>query len=259
MDFLKPETVLDLKNIRQALIRMEDTIVFNLIERAKFPRQSSIYQAGAFAIPNFEGSFVDWILKEEEIVHAKVRRYESPDEVPFYPDDLPKPILPSIAYPPLLYPDPNKINVNDKIKEFYTHDIIPKLCREGEQAENLGSSSLCDVECLRSLSRRIHFGRFVAEAKFQSEQDRMIALIKARDAKGLDESITNAAVEKQVLARLKRKAETYGLDPSSSAADAAARRVDADTVVEMYKNWVIPLTKVVEVEYLLHRLDGLDL
>ena len=33
---MKPETVLDLANIRQALVRMEDTIVFDLIERSQF-------------------------------------------------------------------------------------------------------------------------------------------------------------------------------------------------------------------------------
>jgi chorismate mutase len=70
MDFLRPDTVMDLNNIRAVLIRMEDTIVFNLIERAKFPRQPSSYQKGGIAIPDFDGSFVDWILREEEIVHG---------------------------------------------------------------------------------------------------------------------------------------------------------------------------------------------
>ncbi|KAK9495915.1 chorismate mutase [Lipomyces doorenjongii] len=254
MDFLRPDTVMDLKNIRAVLVRMEDTIVFNLIERAKFPRQPSSYQKGGIAIPEFDGSFVDWILREEEIVHAKVRRYQSPDEVPFFPDDLPEPILPPISYPPVLYPHPNKVNVNDRIKDFYVSEIVPSICPEGEQKENLGSSSLCDVECLRSLSRRIHFGRFVAESKFLMERETMTAMIKAKDMAGLDAAITNSAVEKQVLARLKKKAETYGIDPNLMSSPNH-KKVDAGAVVAMYENWVIPLTKEVEVEYLLHRLD----
>ncbi|KAK9240522.1 chorismate mutase [Lipomyces kononenkoae] len=257
MDFLSPDTVMDISNIRAALIRMEDTIVFNLIERAKFPRQPSSYETGGISIPNFDGSFVDWILREEEIVHAKVRRYQSPDEVPFFPDDLPEPILPAISYPPVLFPHPNNLNANDRIKAFYVNDIVPSICPDGEQKENLGSSSLCDVECLRSLSRRIHFGRFVAESKFRMERAQMTALIKAKDTAGLEAAITNSAVEKQVLARLKKKAETYGIDPNLMAS-ASDKKVNADAVVAMYENWVIPLTKEVEVEYLLHRLDQQD-
>ncbi|KAK9368433.1 chorismate mutase [Lipomyces kononenkoae] len=254
MDFLSPDTVMDITNIRAALIRMEDTIVFNLIERAKFPRQPSSYENGGIRIPGFDGSFVDWILREEEIVHAKVRRYQSPDEVPFFPDDLPEPILPPISYPPVLFPHPNKVSVNDRIKAFYVNDIVPSVCADGEQKENLGSSSLCDVECLRSLSRRIHFGRFVAESKFRMEREEITALIKAKDRAGLEAAITNSAVEKQVLARLKKKAETYGIDPNLLSSPSN-QKVDADAVVAIYENWVIPLTKEVEVEYLLHRLD----
>lgn len=32
---------------------------------------------------------------------------------------------------------------------------------------NYGSSAMYDVFCLQALSRRIHFGKFVAEAKFR--------------------------------------------------------------------------------------------
>lgn len=100
-----------------------------------------------------------------------------------------------------------------------------------------------------------HIGRFVAEAKFLTEREHMTALIKAKDIEGLDAAITNKAVEKQVLARLKLKAETYGIDPMTPNAPGKATKVDAEVVVEMYENWVIPLTKKVEVEYLLNRLE----
>ncbi|KAK9457292.1 chorismate mutase [Dipodascopsis uninucleata] len=256
MDFLKPETVVDLNNIRTMLIRMEDTIVFNLIERAKFPVQSIIYRPGAIKIPNFNGSFLDWMLREEEIVHSRARRYESPDEIPFFPNDLDEPVLPEISYPPVLYPYPNKLNLNSRIKEFYVNEIVPSICLDGIQEENLGSTSLCDIECLRSLSRRIHFGRFVAEAKFLSEKEYMTELIKKKDVDGLMKAITNEAVEQQVLMRLKAKADTYGADPLQPNKDVA--KVKSQAVVSMYENWVIPLTKDVEIEYLLRRLDGLE-
>jgi chorismate mutase len=71
MDFLKSDTVLNLDNIRSGLIRMEDTIVFNLIERAQFYETPSIYDAGKIPIPDFDGSFLDWVILETEKMHSK--------------------------------------------------------------------------------------------------------------------------------------------------------------------------------------------
>jgi chorismate mutase len=86
----------------------------------------------------------------------------------------------------------------------------------------------------------------------------MTELIQRRDAKGLDDAITNAAVERQVLERLATKARAYGRDPSAGANEPPSKeadKVDVDAVVAIYRDIVIPLTKEVEVEYLLARLD----
>ena len=86
----------------------------------------------------------------------------------------------------------------------------------------------------------------------------MTELIKKRDIKGLCDAITNAAVEHQVLERLATKAMAYGRDPSigtNEPASNAADKVDVNAVVAIYRDIVIPLTKEVEVEYLLARLD----
>ena len=191
---------------------------------------------------------------------AKIRRYQSPDEYPFT-SDLPDPIIPPLQYPSLLHPN-QKVNVNHKIYTSYVKDILPQITQnlpdKGESYENYGSAAVRDVECLQTLSRRIHFGKFVAEVKFQSEREKMTRLIRNKDVKGLEDAITNEAVEEQVLQRLATKARTYGRDPSVGAEtlkSKAADRVDVKTVVAIYKDVVIPLTKEVEVEYLLARLD----
>jgi chorismate mutase len=152
--------------------------------------------------------------------------------------------------------------VNPKIYSSYIDDILPRITQnlpdKGESAENYGSCSVRDVECLQSLSRRIHFGKFVAEVKFQSEPEKMTELIKKKDVKGLDKAITNAAVERYVLERLAAKAMAYGRDPgacSNEPSSKAADKVDVNAVVAIYRDLVIPLTKEVEVEYLLARLD----
>lgn len=70
LNLLNPKTALDLGNIRYTLIRLEDTIIFNLIERAQFPLNRSVYVAGAVPLPDFEGSFLDWLLTEVERTHG---------------------------------------------------------------------------------------------------------------------------------------------------------------------------------------------
>jgi len=152
--------------------------------------------------------------------------------------------------------------VNDKIKASYIEQFLPEVCADfgrqdrGETEENYGSAATADINCLQALSRRIHFGKFVAESKFQTETERFTKLIKAGDREGIGAAITNEAVELKVLERLGLKARTYGTDPSIGA--EAPTKINADAVVKMYKNFVIPLTKEVEVEYLMQRLQPED-
>ncbi|XXG98237.1 hypothetical protein Hte_004560 [Hypoxylon texense] len=259
VDLKDASRALDLANIRFQLIRLEDTITFHLIERVQFPLNETIYKPGAIEIGQDKKlSFMDWYLQEQEKLQSLIRRYESPDEYPFFPEALQKPILKPLDYPKILHP--NSVNVNEKIKRFYTGRFLPAVCPDfgrpdrGESAENYGSSATCDIACLQALSRRIHFGKFVAESKFQSDPEGYTRMIKAGDRDGIGESITNAAVEKQVLARLGLKARTYGTDPSTNGAEDD-RKINVEAVVSMYRDFVIPLTKEVEVEYLMQRLD----
>jgi chorismate mutase len=168
---------------------------------------------------------------------ALVRRYQSPDEYPFFPEALQEPILKPLDYPQILHP--NDVSVNTKLKDSYTAHILPATCKQtdrgdrGENQENYGSAATCDVLCLQALSRRIHFGKFVAEAKFLKETERFVKLIKAEDRKGIDEAITDSKVEQKVLERLKLKAKTYGTDPENGGISAS--KVNADAVAAMYK------------------------
>ncbi|KAF2205470.1 chorismate mutase [Delitschia confertaspora ATCC 74209] len=258
IDLSDASKALDLANIRFQLIRLEDTITFHLIERVQFPLNQSMYIPGGIKIPNSNFSFFEWMFREQERLHSLIRRYQSPDEYPFFPDVLETPILKPLHYPQILHP--NDITVNDKIKDFYINHILPATCAQfgrpdrAEQQENYGSAAVEDVACLQALSRRIHFGKFVAEAKFQKETERFVKLIKTEDRKGIDEAITDAAVERKVLERLRLKAKTYGTDPDSGVDSPV--KINVEAVVAMYKDYVIPLTKEVEVEYLMERLKG---
>lgn len=177
------------------------------------------------------------MLREQESVQSLVRRYQSPDEYPFFPDALQTPILQPLHYPQILHP--NDVDVNKELKEKYINVILPSACRQfgredrGETEENYGSAATCDVALLQALSRRIHFGKFVAESKFQQETERFVNLIRTADRAGIDAAITNEKVEKKVLERLRLKAKTYGTDPSID--QGGEGKINLDAVVEMYK------------------------
>ncbi|KAF2459161.1 chorismate mutase [Lineolata rhizophorae] len=260
IDLSDAAKALDLANIRFQLIRLEDTITFHLIERVQFPLNATIYTPGGVAIPSSSLSLFDWMLFEQERLHSLVRRYQSPDEYPFFPSALQTPILPPLAYPAILHP--NDVNVNAKLKKSYIDHILPAACAKfgreerGDAQENYGSAATCDVACLQALSRRIHFGKFVAEAKFRKETQCYVDLIKAEDREGIGRAITDEKVERKVLERLRLKARTYGKDPEAGEEDPG--KINVEAVVAMYKDYVIPLTKEVEVEYLMRRLEGTE-
>jgi chorismate mutase len=220
----------------------------------------TIYQPNTLAIPGSNLSLLDYILSETERIHSLVRRYESPDEYPFFPSVIRKPILKPLKYPASLHD--NDVNVNQKLKEAYIEKILPAACRRvpptssgsasgssdshtdrGEEQENYGSAATCDVSCLQALSRRIHYGKFVAESKFRSETQRFVKLIKDEDRNGIDEAITDAKVEKKVLERLRLKAKTYGTDPEKGSGDQG--KINVDAVVAMYKVFTFSLCYII--------------
>ncbi|KAK9727460.1 chorismate mutase aro7 [Basidiobolus ranarum] len=255
MNLLKTGSTLPLDQLRNTLIRLEDTIIFALIERAQFATNDTIYEVDKFKFEDRKNvSFLEYILHELEISHAKVRRYTSPDEYPFT-SNLPDPILPSLNFPPVLHP--NNININQKLYNIYIQSIVPTICVKGDD-QNYGTSATRDVECLQALSRRIHYGKFIAEAKFTDPElhDKYVELIKARDSQSIYNLLTNVTVEEKLLQRLRQKASIYGQDISTNGAvPDHGSKIAVDAVINLYKDYVIPLTKEVEVEYLLRRLD----
>ncbi|CAO3701932.1 unnamed protein product [Rhizopus stolonifer] len=241
-----------LDKLRSTLIRLEDTIIFALIERAQFALNPCIYQTGALEFKGATGdkNFLEYFLWETEKVHAKVRRYTSPDEYAFT-SPLPEPILPALKFDEFLYP--NGININNKIMDIYQKDILSVICKNVDDM-NYGSSATKDIEALQALSKRIHFGKFIAESKFRSNPSEYIKLALAEDREKIDELLTNKQVEQKVLERLRRKALVYGqtLDEEQEGTSKHLR-IPVELVVELYKRWVIPLTKEVEVDYLIIR------
>ncbi|GER37402.1 chorismate mutase [Striga asiatica] len=246
-----------LEGIRNSLIRQEDSIIFSLVERSQFCYNAETYDPNLFNMDGFCGSLVEYMVKETEKLHAKVGRYKSPDEHPFFPDDLPDPLLPPLEYPLVLHHAANSININIQIWNMYFKNLLPRLVKNGDDG-NYGSAATCDTMCLQALSKRIHYGKFVAEAKFRASRNVYEVAIKAQDGAQLMDLLTYAAVEEAVKRRVEMKTETYGQEVTMNGVGEKAEpvyRINPALVAELYGDWIMPLTKQVQVEYLLRRLD----
>lgn len=62
-----------LETVRDSLIREEDTIIFSLIERTKYPINVGAYDKSKTAISGCSNSLVEFMVKETEAAYAKVR------------------------------------------------------------------------------------------------------------------------------------------------------------------------------------------
>lgn len=107
----------------------------------------------------------------------------------------------------------------------------------GASQEHYGSCATQDVAALQALSRRIHFGKFVAESKYRQSPAKYQTMIRKADRAAITEAITDTAVEARVLDRLRLKAIAFGTDPSTG--DEGLVKIDADAVVAMYKVGVV--------------------
>ncbi len=195
----------------------------------------------------------------QEHVHGKIRRFSSSEENAFFPNYLPPLILPPLQSQEeeVLYPAAKEVNVNNAIMDMYLEHLLPGISETGDDGQ-YGSSAMYDVMILQALSKRIHYGKFVAESKFRKQTAEYTELIQREDADAIMELLTDRAVELKVIERVKLKASTFGQDLNSVGAAETDRilRLDPDAIGALYDTWVMPLTKDVEVSFVLRKSRG---
>ncbi|KAK2452838.1 chorismate mutase [Trifolium repens] len=250
------ENAYTLDTVREALVRQEDTIVFGLIERAKFPFNSQTYDQKFLEIPGFCGSLIEFVVKDTEIVQAKAGRYENPEENPFFPENLVSSLVPSYPFTKILHPGAASININKSIWKIYFQDLLPLFVSSGDDG-NYAQTAASDLSLLQAISKRVHYGKFVAEVKFRESPQDYEPLIHAKDKEGLMKLLTFKSVEEMVKKRVEKKATLFGQEISLNSSDdnKGKQKFDPSVASKLYEKWVIPLTKEVQVEYLLQRLD----
>nr|ACU19156.1 unknown [Glycine max] len=147
------------------------------------------------------------------------------------------------------------ININNAIWKLYFDELLPMFVASGDDG-NYAQTAATDLSLLQAVSRRIHYGKFVGEAKFRESPQGYEPLIRAKDKGALMKLLTYESVEEMVVKRVKKKAMVFGQEVSLDRdVKGIAYKVDPSVVSLLYQKWLIPLTKNVEVEYLLNRLD----
>jgi chorismate mutase len=106
----------------------------------------------------------------------------------------------------------SELNFNSILLQRYIKEIIPSITIPGDDEQH-GSSVVNDVTLLQALSRRIHYGKFVAESKYRDTPEKYQALVDADDDEGVMALLTNNDVEKKLLRRVRLKAANYGREP----------------------------------------------
>ncbi|MEK6890593.1 MAG: chorismate mutase [Nanoarchaeota archaeon] len=223
----------DLSKVRKDLVRLEDTIILHLFERAQFKTNKVIYVPGGVEIPGFDGSFLDYLFEGTEKLHARAGRYLDQEEHPFYPIDgeaLARRRIDDLGIS-------RKVNVNDKIKKIYL-EVLPLICEEGDD-NKYGSAAVVDIHCMQAISRRVHMGEQVAEAKFREDPEGYSKFIIAGDRENIRTKLRNLKVERDNLERVRVKGERYGIDP--------------EFIASFYDQRVMPLTIEVEIDYFMAR------
>lgn len=149
-----------------------------------------------------------------------------------FPDD-PEPDLASLAAQFAAAPTlPRRAHL---LRSPYLLRILPALCEPGED-KGQPSCFSADAACLDAFARRLALSVHVAVRKRESLPEPLLAAIRTRDPAQVELAITNRSVENEVVARV-----------SARAAESAPRPDVPSRVAALYDEWLIPLSRKIQV------------
>lgn len=219
-----------LDDLRIRLDQMTERIISRLKDRSRFPLNEVVYRPDAVPVAHRAGlSFLEHALEGLEIYHASLGRFAYPDQYPVFSSQLPEsPVARIIGRPTL---PPLQISIKDNLLAFYSR-LLPDLCAPGDDTDTYGETVYVDADLLQLMNERINVGRYVAQAKLESDP---AMLSVAADAETLNAKLRVPEREAALLAAVRRVAERYDLDPD---------------LAERVFRWIIDETTRVEIEYL---------
>ncbi|MEI8241886.1 MAG: hypothetical protein WCI17_01330 [bacterium] len=125
----------------------------------------------------------------------------------------------------------------------YARLVAKTIAAHETDADNAADCAAADGVLVDAVRRRLRVALAIARAKAAGQTPHFRALIQARDAGELEKAITQPAVEEQVIARAVTAARE--LPPDGLSASFPNR------VAAIYRDWIIPLARRVQVEALL--------
>lgn len=132
-------------------------------------------------------------------------------------------------------------DVEEKLFSFYFSKILFENCAN----KDLDVSSILakDLNLLSLVTERLLLGISVAKAKFQSEPELYQKLAKENNKEEIMRKLTNSEVEEKILFRIEEKAKQLNfVNPD----------FNPEVAVSFYRDCIIPLTKEIELAYLLN-------
>ncbi len=244
----------NLKSIAAFLEGLEETIISRLIDRAQFKHNTVVYEPGRSEFRNMRRkSLFDLRLEYQEKMDALFGRFRVPEERPFT-KPLPGPRRRNAQSDDFLeLSDLNSVNLTNDIKNCYLR-TLPVICELGDDG-HYGSSVEHDVYALQAMSRRVHYGAmYVAEAKYREDPEGYGAMIAAKDTDALMKRLTRKKVEHMILIRVREKVKHM----QARVNQKVRKTVRPRAVLNLYEEFIIPLTKKGEVLYLLNRRGRLS-
>ncbi len=121
----------------------------------------------------------------------------------------------------------------------YLRLLLPALCEAGRDESGAACLS-ADAACLDALARRLALSVHVATRKREAIPDALLAALRTGIPTRVEAAITNPAVEEEVLARVRARAAAQAPRP-----DLPGR------VATLYAEWIIPLSRKIQVHGLL--------
>ena len=128
-----------------------------------------------------------------------------------------------------------------RARHDYERLALPALCAETEEDSEVADAE--DRAVIAAVTNRLRLVAMIAATKGCSRTAAFRNLRAARDAAGLEAAITDPAIEAQVVARAAARAAA--LRPAGTPTDLPAR------VAAVYRDWIIPLARHLQVEILL--------
>jgi chorismate mutase len=244
-----------LATIRDTLALFEDSIILNLIARTKLPASNIWY--------NENMGFLQY-LQELEIVVARLGKYDVwTGEIPF---DLEYPLHQTPFAINMVSPLPSisteTFSVNSAVYQQYIDLILPAIASFNstaaafENSTSLATLLMADHNLMSLISKRIHYGKVVAETKYVNNAS---IFANVTDRAMVEALLTDKAQESVVKTRSEAKAKylsahlnfnsTTGALLNSSKGAFDPRWVGQ----ELFGRILIPTTTEVEVQYILSR------